>query len=96
MKIKPFVNDYLTRLKVILDQVDPNIISDIIDALEQTIEDKSRIYISELPISGSAYDITIFSPSGEKRGAKVIPGKSPTISCCPVSMSKINTLGLFL
>ena len=45
MKIKPFVTDYLTRLKVILDQVDPNIISDIIDALEQTIEDKSRIYI---------------------------------------------------
>ena len=45
MKIKPFVTDYLTRLKVILDQVDPNIISDIIDTLEQTIEDKSRIYI---------------------------------------------------
>mgnify|MGYP001047196834 FL=1 len=45
MKIKPFVTDYLTRLKVILDQVDPNIISDIIDALEQTIDDKSRIYI---------------------------------------------------
>ena len=45
MKIKPFVTDYLSRLKVILDQVDPNIISDIIDALEQTIDDKSRIYI---------------------------------------------------
>ena len=45
MKIKPFVTDYLTRLKVILEQVDPNIISDIIDVLEQTIEDKSKIYI---------------------------------------------------
>jgi D-sedoheptulose 7-phosphate isomerase len=45
MDIKPFVKDYLTRLKNILDQVDSNIISDIVDALEQTIKDKSRIYI---------------------------------------------------
>jgi len=28
----------------------------------------------------------IFFPSGEKRGAKVIPGKSPTKSCIPVSI----------
>ena len=41
---------------------------------------RSNTYISELPISGSDYDITIFLPSGEKRGAKVMPGNSPTIS----------------
>ena len=45
MKIKPFVTDYLTRLKVILDSIDSDVISDIIDMLEQTIVDKSRIYI---------------------------------------------------
>jgi D-sedoheptulose 7-phosphate isomerase len=45
MKIKPFVKDYLTRLKLILDDIDADIISDIIDTLEKTIENKSRIYI---------------------------------------------------
>jgi D-sedoheptulose 7-phosphate isomerase len=45
MNIKPFVSDYLDRLKIILDQIDPDIISDIIDALEKTLVDKSRIYI---------------------------------------------------
>ena len=45
MKIKPFVIDYLTRLKLILDSIDSDVISDIIDMLEQTIVDKSRIYI---------------------------------------------------
>ena len=45
MKIKPFVTDYLTRLKFILDSIDSNVISDIVNALEQTIKNKSRIYI---------------------------------------------------
>ena len=40
------------------------------------------------------YDITILSPSGEKRGAKVIPGNSPTISCLPVSISKFNSYAI--
>ena len=30
--------------------------------------------------------MTIFCPSGEKRGEKVMPGKLPTTSRCPVSM----------
>jgi len=45
MKIKPFVKDYLTRLKQILDDIDVDVISDIVDTLEETIENKSRIYI---------------------------------------------------
>jgi len=45
MKIKPFVVDYLTRLKQILDGVDADVISDIVETLEKTIENKSRIYI---------------------------------------------------
>ncbi len=45
MKIKPFVVDYLTRLKLILDDIDADVISDIIETLEKTIENKSRIYI---------------------------------------------------
>ena len=45
MKIKPFVTDYLSRLKFILDNIDPVVISEIIDSLEQTIINKSRIYI---------------------------------------------------
>ena len=45
MKIKPFVADYLTRLKLILDDIDSDVISDIVVMLEQTIVNKSRIYI---------------------------------------------------
>ena len=45
MKIKPFVTDYLKRLKLILDNIDSDVVSDIINALEQTIKNKSRIYI---------------------------------------------------
>jgi len=45
MKIKPFVKEHLTRLKKILDNIDVDIISDIVDTLEETIENKSRIYI---------------------------------------------------
>ena len=45
MKIKPFVKDYLTRLKQILDNIDVDVVSNIVDTLEETIENKSRIYI---------------------------------------------------
>ena len=45
MKIKLFVKDYLSKLKLILDDIDPAVISEIIEALEETIEKKSRIYI---------------------------------------------------
>ena len=45
MKIKPFVTDYLTRLKYILDDIDAEVVSDIIDELELTLVNKSRIYI---------------------------------------------------
>jgi len=45
MKIKPFVLDYLKRLKLILDNIDAEAISAIVDLLEQTIVNKSRIYI---------------------------------------------------
>ena len=45
MKIKPFVSEYITRLKLVLDDIDPNVISEIVAALEKTIEKKSRIYI---------------------------------------------------
>ena len=45
MKIKPFVTDYLERLKLILDNIDSDVVSDIINTLEQTIKNKSRIYI---------------------------------------------------
>ena len=45
MKIQPFVSEYITRLKLVLDDIDPNVISEIVAALEKTIEKKSRIYI---------------------------------------------------
>ncbi len=45
MEIKSFVKDYLSRLKLILDSIDPNVISNIVSTLEKTIEKKSRIYI---------------------------------------------------
>ena len=45
MKIKPFVADYLTRLKLILDDIDSDVISEIVGMLESTIVNKSRIYI---------------------------------------------------
>jgi len=45
VKIKPFVTDYLIRLKHILDDIDAEVVSDIIDELELTLVNKSRIYI---------------------------------------------------
>ena len=46
---------------------------------------KSIVYISEFP--SFAKLIIIFLPSGENLGANVMPGKSPTTSCIPVSIS---------
>jgi len=45
MNIKPFVEDYLTRLKHILDNFDSDVVSDIVDLLDCSIESKSRVYI---------------------------------------------------
>jgi D-sedoheptulose 7-phosphate isomerase len=45
VKIKPFVTDYLMRLKHILDDIDAEVVSNIIEALELTLVHKSRIYI---------------------------------------------------
>ena len=47
---------------------------------------RSMVYISELP--SFAKLMIIFFPFGENLGANVIPGKSPTTSCIPVSISK--------
>ena len=45
MKIKPFAKDYLIRLKLILDNIDLDVISDIIDSLEESVENKAKIFI---------------------------------------------------
>ena len=45
MKLKPFVSQYIERLKSILDNIDPKVINDIVNLLERTIDTKSRIYI---------------------------------------------------
>ena len=45
MEIKSFVKNYLARLKLILDDIDPDVVSDIVCALEETIVNKSRIFI---------------------------------------------------
>jgi D-sedoheptulose 7-phosphate isomerase len=45
VKIKSFVTDYLVRLKRILDDIDTEVVSDIVDTLELTLVNKSRIYI---------------------------------------------------
>ena len=45
MKIKPFVENYLERLMHILDNIDSKVIGDIVDLLEKSIVNKSRIYI---------------------------------------------------
>ena len=45
MEIKSFVKNYLARLKLILDDIDPNVVSDIVCAFEETVVNKSRIFI---------------------------------------------------
>ncbi len=45
MKVEIFVKDYVTRLKSLLDDVDTSVIAQIIDALEDTVEQKARIYV---------------------------------------------------
>jgi D-sedoheptulose 7-phosphate isomerase len=45
MEIKSFIKDYLARLKLILDDIDPDVVSNIVCALEETVVNKSRIFI---------------------------------------------------
>ena len=45
MEINSFVENYLAKLKLILDKIDPNDVSRIIDALERTIDNKAKIFI---------------------------------------------------
>lgn len=45
MDIKAFAVDYIERLKVLLDKVDPIIIEQIVKAIEKSLEKRSRIYI---------------------------------------------------
>jgi D-sedoheptulose 7-phosphate isomerase len=40
-----FLKSYVTRLKLLLDQVDHNTVNSIVECLEKTIVNKSRIYI---------------------------------------------------
>lgn len=45
MEIKKFVVEYIEKLKHLLDQVDPYIIEQIVEAVEESLVNKSRIYI---------------------------------------------------
>lgn len=45
MEIKGFVGKYINDLKSLLDAIDPSVIEAIVEALESTLENKSRIYI---------------------------------------------------
>ena len=45
MKIKLFVKDYIKKLSAILSEINPDDVANIVEALEKTLEDKSRVYI---------------------------------------------------
>lgn len=45
MELKLFVEDYITKLKKLLDQIDSHKIKSIIERLEKTKEQNSRIYV---------------------------------------------------
>jgi len=45
MEVEVFVKDYVDRLKQLLDKVEPEVIANIVDLLEGTLKNKSRIYI---------------------------------------------------
>jgi len=45
MKIKLFVKEYIEKLGAILSEINPDDVANIVEALEKTLEDKSRIYI---------------------------------------------------
>jgi len=45
MGVEIFVKDYISRLQSLLDSVDVNVVGEIVEALEATVEKKSRIYI---------------------------------------------------
>ena len=45
MNVKLFVDDYISNLKELLDNVDPDVIEKIVQSIESTLNKKSRIYI---------------------------------------------------
>jgi len=45
MEIISFTQEYIKKLKDVLDKIDPNNISQIIDVFEKTVANKSRIFI---------------------------------------------------
>jgi len=45
MEIISFTQEYIKKLKDVLDKIDPNIISQIVDVFEKTVANKSRIFI---------------------------------------------------
>jgi D-sedoheptulose 7-phosphate isomerase len=45
MSIKTFSESYIQKLKTLIDRIDLDRISDILDAIKKTVESKSRIYV---------------------------------------------------
>lgn len=45
MNVVEFTNNYLARLKNLLDAIDPQVVSEIVDVLEDSLKEKSRIYV---------------------------------------------------
>jgi D-sedoheptulose 7-phosphate isomerase len=45
MSIKNFSESYIQKLKTLIDRIDLDRISDILDAIKKTVESKSRIYV---------------------------------------------------
>ncbi len=45
MNVEKFTSSYLAQLKSTLDSIDPSVVSEIVDALNETIKKKSRVYI---------------------------------------------------
>lgn len=45
MKINLFTKDYLKKLKGILENIDPEVVASIVDAMEKTLVHKTKIYI---------------------------------------------------
>ncbi len=45
MNLNIFIKEYISKLKNLLENIDPKIIQEIVTSLENTIENQSRIYI---------------------------------------------------
>ena len=67
MKIKLFVKDYLSKLKLILDDIDPAVISEIIEALEETTD-----LVIAISCSGDSPNILKAVNYAQKLGCKII------------------------